>query len=795
MKYDRQIKIATAQSRKSTKWIVQTLKWSDLITRISKPIRTEEKIEEFLKFNKSKQDELKDVGGFVAGTLKDGRRKAENVLDRYVVTLDADNIEPGKTEEILKKVSALSCAYAIYSTRKHIGYKPRLRILIPLDTAVTPDKYEPIARKIASFIDMQIMDGSTFEASRLMYWPSCSSDSDYVFVYEDRPFASSEGILKLYKNWQDCNEWPKLEKETEIIKKEVSKQKDPLEKENIVGAFCKVYDIHSVIEKYLSDVYEPGISDDKYTYIQGSVANGATVYGDGKWLYSYHATDPASRTLCNSFDLVRIHKFKDLDDEAKEGTPSNRLPSFLEMCKFATNDVEVARQYEKQKLEIAKADFETQQNVEVSEDDIEWRLEKLTRNSNDIIEKSISNAVTILTNDKDLKNNMVFDRFSNRFLITQRLPWDRKNINYPRLWTDSDDAELRLYLERFYEKFKGKDVINDALLVLKNRNSINVAQEYFKNLPKHDGVPRLDNLFIEYLGAENSEYTKTVTRKIFVAAVARVITERPIKFDTMLILTGPQGIGKSTILSKIAGDWFTDNIVDFQSKDTLLILQNCIIAEVAELQSFKKADVNTLKMFLGQTTDKFRAPYERREEEHPRHCVFFGTTNDKEFLRDATGNRRYWPVDCGVNKAKKSVFIDLDNERDQIWAEAKSLFEKGEKLFLDEKIENEARQRQRERLEEDPWESAVIDYLNQEIHSDWYDKGLDATGKMVLRDRVSVSEILTDCLGLTVKQQDRQVRSRVLSILDRQDEWEFKKKIRFGNKRVSTGYQRKIEVL
>lgn len=794
MKFDKQIKITTGQSRKSTNWIIQTMKWSDLLTKISKPARTEEKIEEFLKFNKPKQDELKDVGGFVAGTLKDNRRKAENLIDRCIVTLDADNIEPGKTQEILKKVSALGCSYAVYSTRKHTAYKPRLRILVPLDEPVSSDKYEPIARKIASLIDMQIMDKSTFEASRLMYWPSCSSDSDYVFVYEDKAFASSQGILAMYQNWQDCNEWPKFANETEIIKREVSKQKDPLEKENIVGAFCRIYDISSVIDKYLSDIYEQGNAPDKYTYIDGSVANGATVYDEGKWLYSYHATDPASRILCNSFDLVRIHKFKNLDDEAKEGTPANRLPSFIEMCRFALEDKDVALEYEKTKLNVAKSDFEQSLDTTggtVVEDNISWRLERLVRNNNTgLIDKSISNAVTILTNDTNLKANMVFDRFSNRFLITKKLPWDRENITYPRLWGDSDDAELRFYLERNYDKFKGKDMINDALLVIKNRNSINVAKQYFENLPKHDGINRLDSLFIDYLGAEDTPYTRAVTRKIFVAAVARVTTEKPIKFDNMIILTGPQGIGKSTILSKMAGDWFTDNIVDFNSKDTLLILQNCIIAEVAELQSFKKADVNTLKMFLGQQTDKFRAPYERREEEHPRHCVFFGTTNDREFLRDSTGNRRYWPIECGVNKPKKSVFQELDNEKEQIWAEAVKLFENGEKLYLDDELENEARRQQKERLEEDPWESAILDYLEEFIHEDWYEKGLDASGKMIKRNRVSVSEILKNCLDIPVKQQDRQSRNRVLGILFKLDNWEYKKNIKFGKSQQTSGFVR-----
>lgn len=195
-------------------------------------------------------------------------------------------------------------------------------------------------------------------------------------------------------------------------------------------------------------------------------------------------------------------------------------------------------------------------------------------------------------------------------------------------------------------------------------------------------------------------------------------------------------------------------------------------------------------MFLGQQTDKFRAPYERREEEHPRHCVFFGTTNDREFLRDSTGNRRYWPIECGVNKPKKNVFRELDSEKEQIWAEAVKLFENGEKLYLDDELENEARRQQKERLEEDPWESAVLDYLEQEIHEDWYEKGLDASGKLIKRDRVSVSEVLKDCLDIPVRQQDRQSRNRVLSILFKLDNWEYRKNIKFGKSKQTSGFVR-----
>lgn len=735
------------------------------------------------------------MDGFVAGELKDNRRKAENILNRCLVTLDADNIEPGQTQKILNLVDGLGCSYVVYSTRKHCEVKPRLRIVIPTDRLMTTDEYEPIARKIASFIGMEIMDTSTFEASRLMYWPSCSKDSNYIFKYADKPFASVDGLLYLYKNWKDISEWPKIMNEPEVIKREIQKQKNPLEKDNIIGAFCKIYDIHATIATFLSDVYEQGKQSDKYTYLQGSVANGATVYGEGKWLYSFHATDPASRTLCNSFDLVRIHKFGHLDEDVKDGTPTNRFPSYAEMCKFAMQDERVGKEFERQKIERARDEFG--QSVDIvngpeTEDDIEWRLQKLKKSSSTgLIERTINNAVVILENDVKLKNRLVFDRFSNRFLIKKALPWGREEEHYPRLWNDSDDAELRGYFEKYYDGFKSTSSINDALAILKNRNSVNVAKEYFEGL-RWDGINRLDSLVIDYLGAEDTEYTRQVTRKALVAVVARAITERPVKFDNMIILTGKQGIGKSTLLSKLAGEWFTDNIVDFNSKDTLLLLQNCIIVEVPELQGFNKADSNRLKQFLGQKTDKYRAPYERREEEHPRHCVFFGTTNDDEFLRDSTGNRRYWPIECGKSKAIKNVFKDLESEKDQIWAEAVVRFRNNESLYLEGDVLKTAEKEQEARLIIDPWESIIFEYLDRKIPLNWFERSIEEQKNywifrseeqqenLTERDRICASELLTICLNIEPKRQTSLDRKRVIDVVRKMPEYKYISSIRFG---------------
>lgn len=805
MQNDKKLKISVAQNRKSLKWITEEIKWSDFIKKVSNPIRTSETYDQFIRMKKSQQDDLKDVGGFVAGELKDGRRKAENILNRCLITLDADNIEPGQTQKVLNLVDGLGCGYAIYSTRKHCEAKPRLRIIIPTDRVLTTEEYEPIARKIASFIGIEIMDPSTFEPSRLMYWPSCSKDSNFVFRYADKPFASSDGILQMYKNWKNSNEWPKIVNEPEIIKREISKQKDPLEKDNIVGTFCKVYDIYQTIATFLSDVYEQGNQADKYTYLNGSVANGATVYGNGKWLYSFHATDPASRTLCNSFDLVRIHKFGHLDDTAKEGTPANRLPSYVEMCKFALENSEVNDLYKKEKFSKAVEEFgKTNEKLDKNnkDQDLEWLKDLSISQSSGLLEKTINNALLILQNDEAFKNKLVYDRFSNRFLIKEKMPWGRDEELYPKLWNDSDDAELRGYFEKAYKGFKSISAINDALAILKNRNSINVAKDYFEGLI-WDGKNRLDTLLIDYLGAEDNEYVRQVTRKSLTAVVARAITERAIKFDNMVILTGKQGIGKSTLLSKLAGDWFTDNIVDFNSKDTLLLLQNCIIAEVPELQGFNKADSNRLKQFLGQKTDKYRAPYERREEEHPRHCVFFGTTNDDEFLRDSTGNRRYWPVEVGKNNSSKNVFKDLDSEKDQIWAEAVVRFRAGERLYIEGDVLKVAEEEQKSRLIIDPWESIIAEYLQRPIPKDWFERSIesqknywvfnsDEVKDLEKRDRVCASEILTVCLGIEAKRQTSIDRKRVLDIVRKMSDYKFSKTVRFGKSYGRTsGYIKK----
>ena len=183
MKYSRLLRLSAAGSRRAANWPLQRMNLEDFYSRLKTPVRSAETLDAYLRMPKAKQDELKDIGGYVFGVLEGGKRRAGHVQERDGVTLDADNIPPGGTEDILRRVEALGCSYVVYSTRKHRPGAPRLRIVLPLDRGVTADEYEPVARKIAEIIDptMAIYDPTTFEPSRLMYWPSCCADSEYVY--------------------------------------------------------------------------------------------------------------------------------------------------------------------------------------------------------------------------------------------------------------------------------------------------------------------------------------------------------------------------------------------------------------------------------------------------------------------------------------------------------------------------------------------------------------------------------------------------------------------------------------
>ena len=364
--------IATANDRFAKLWKNTEVTFDELINRLKTTTVTPETMGEFRNLPKSKQDNIKDVGGFVGGRLKNGIRRRDKVECRSLLTLDADYATPDFCESI---DLFANYSYIIYSTHKHTAEKPRLRLVIPLSRNCTAEEYEAVARKIADEIGIDQFDDTTYQPQRLMYWSSTSIDGEYVFKYSVRNPLDVDGVLARYNDWHNVNEWHFSSRTVKQKDRLLKKQEDPTTKKGVIGAFCRCYDIHTAIEEFLPDVYVKCSADDRYTYANGSTASGLVVYEDGKFAYSNHATDPAGGQLCNAFDLVRIHKYGSLDDDAKQGTPTSKLPSYIAMQEFASNNKAVRLLLHKEREQSCLSDFAG--DIE-SENDDDWVLELAT---------------------------------------------------------------------------------------------------------------------------------------------------------------------------------------------------------------------------------------------------------------------------------------------------------------------------------------------------------------------------------------------------------------------------------
>lgn len=767
--------------------------------RLSTTSRTPESQGEYKNMTKSQQDKIKDIGGFVAGKLKNGSRKAENVESRDIITLDADFAAVDFCDQL---DIFLSCAWCVYSTHKHTPEKPRLRLLIPLDRSATAEEYEAVARKIADNIGIDQFDDTTYQPHRLMYWPSTSMDGEYVFRTGKGEFLSVDSILQQYKDWTDVSEWPVSGRTLQRKDRLLKKQEDPCSKNGIVGAFCRTYNVEEAMEKFLPGVYTPCAMEDRYTYAAGSTAAGAVIYDDGKFIYSNHATDPAGGVLCNAFDLVRLHKFRELDEEAAEGTPTVKLPSYLEMRELASNDAEVRMTLHKEKLAGSQKDFAGISIVE-DEDDDSWVLEMDVDGKGNYM-TTIHNAKMILSHDPLLKGKIRKNEFTKKYRVFGALPWNTDERE--RDWEDNDDSGLRYYIEKVYQ-IKGKANIEDAWGLVANENRYHPVRDYLESLV-WDGVPRVETLFIEFMGAEDNAYTRAVSRIALTAAVARIFAPG-IKYDNVVVLVGPQGCGKSTILKKLGRDWFSDTLTTMQGKEAYEQIQGFWIIEIGELATMKRYEVETVKQFTSKSEDSYRAAYGHHVETHKRQCVFFGTTNTYDFLKDMTGNRRFFPVDVHPEKAVKDVWKDLDTKTvDQIWAEAVSLFRNGEKFYMwNDDLKRMAEEVQDSHLEESPLAGAVLAFLDKKIPKNWDEIDLcakrdfirgeafvsDIKGE-VYRDKVCALEIWCELFDGERKDLSRQKSKEINDIIEKTGEWiRAKKSLRFsGAYGVQKGFIRKV---
>jgi predicted P-loop ATPase len=801
---NRKITITIGNSRKETNWRREVLWLAEFCDKLRTPVRHSVTLAEYLKLPKAQQDDLKDVGGYMAGTLRGSRRKAGAVVCRDIVTLDLDNIPAGSKDDVLRRLEALGCFVAAHPTCKYHPSAPRLRVFIPTDRPVTPDEYEAIARKVAEIIGLDLCDPSTFEPHRLMYYPSVCADSEYFLYCADKPFMCADAMLAQYTDWRNASAWPRLPG-AENPARLAAKQGDPESKNGVVGAFCRTYDIPAALDKFLTGIYDPvDNSDGRYTFTGGSTTGGAVLYDNSKFLYSHHAADPCGGRLVNAFDLVRLHKFGDMDDAAEAGTPPVRLPSFAAMCELAAGDAAVSSLIAKERKDAVMADFGGL-TTGVEEDDPAW-LEKLEKHPKTGLPlATIDNVWLILEHDPLLKGRFALNEFSARGEVLQAPPWPKSDSS--KAWDDSDIAGLYWYLEKAYQ-ISSNGKVDNAMMIHSLKHRFNEVTAYLDGLV-WDGVPRLDTLFVDYLGAADNPYTRAVARKAFVAAVARAF-KPGMKFDTITVLgSQAQGIGKSTLLAVMFGKWFTDALRTFEGKEMGEMLQGVWGLEIAELDALRRTDENRVKLVLSMTVDRFRAAYGRTVKEFPRRCVFFGTTNSHEYLRDKTGNRRFWPVDCGTipreqfNKVVpgnlKDMRTHLDQERDQLWAEAVHYWRQGESLELEGEAAAEAQRQQEGHREVSAREGIILDFIAREVPEGWnawplerrrmyWAGGVSGELKTVPRERVCALEIWCEALGGQIKDCRYGDSAEINAVIMAAEQWGTTKAGKFGYCGLQKGF-------
>lgn len=691
----RTLAIAYGSNRHSKIWTNKTTTYASLKERLNVTIRTPESAEEYAKFSKAQKDAAKDHGGFVAGTLRGGRRKIDTVESRSMVALDGDRINE-KFLEFFEDQAPYTCL--LYSTHSHTKDHPRVRVVFPLTRDITPEEFVAVSRYLAHTLGIDYFDECSYLPNQLMYWPSSSSNGEFIFKEVEKDWLDPDEILKAHPEWKDPTRLPTSSRESRANTVHMKKVQDPLEKAGVVGLFNRAYSpITLALDEFLSNVYEPTGNDERYHLIESSSMAGVEIK-DGKFVYSHHAKDPAYLKLCNAFDIVRMHKFPE-EDEKK---------SFQKMCEFALGLDKVKLQIADDRQVSAAVDFE---------DTADWRTLLQYMSRSEVLQNSVWNLNLILNNDPDF-SGFAFNELANRIQVTSALPWDRPEGNL--FWRDADTAQLKSLIDARYLAFTSRNH-DVAFTKIADDRRFHPIRDYLDALPAWDGIPRVDDLFIKYLKADDTDYVRTVTRKTFAAAVARIY-QPGVKFDCVPVLDGEQGIGKSSIIKDlVTPEYYSESLslTDMDDKSGAEKLQGFWVVEIGELAGMKKADIEKVKAFLSTADDKYRPSYGKTVESHPRQCIIIATVNgERGYLRDITGNRRFWIIKLHQQKQKQKWRFD-QHFRNQFWAEAKAIYESGETLYLEGDILGDAEEAQRSAMEVDERIGMVEEYLSVLLPRDW----------------------------------------------------------------------------
>ena len=643
----------------------------------------------------------RECGSYVLGTLRQDepcadckekdrtgclQRSSRTVMSRSALVLDADHPTPDLMD---RWDLVFGYAYVAHTTYNSAPDAPRYRIIIPTDREMAPDEYWAVAEAVMALVGAEQWDPSCRQAARFMFKPSAQEPGWFQrWVVDGDPLPVDE-FLKDYDPDLADREMPTPHRN----------KRDPFELDGVIGAFNRAYtDTDDLIEAYSLPYERSGSERWQLTGARGAAGMGPM--GPGLW-FSHHTGDPAAGRACSAFDLVRVHRFGELDREASAQTPINRLPSYGAMVDLAAEDPRVT-------AELVGVDFAD----EVSERS--WRLD-LKLDKRGVPRDEIVNWDLIRENDP-LFSHLIFNEFTLAVECTADLPWRPLARGGPG-FSSADRAALSHYIEREYRVRPGRWLVDELVATTAQQHYVNPVRDYLDSLT-WDGTPRVETCLP---GVEPTVFTRMVARKSLVAAVARIY-DPGCKWDHTLVLQGLEGLGKSWWVDRMSRG-HTATLGRLGDKDTLLTMQRSWIMLADEGMSLKKADWDALKEFLTRTEDVFRIPFERHAEAHPRHCVIWTSINDETFLRNQQGNRRFLVVQC-----KNRVDFELltDEYIGQVWAEAVHYYRAGERLFLDDTESTVAAQEREQFTEEDALVGVIQEYLDTLVPADWETRSPEA---------------------------------------------------------------------
>tara|TARA_R110000782_G_scaffold170698_2_gene262455 strand:- start:1114 stop:3384 length:2271 start_codon:yes stop_codon:yes gene_type:complete len=670
--------------------------------------------------DKSKNDQLsiKNTRAYSFSQFQGNSRKSRDLITKTGIVLDLDHADSDTIDNL--KTIAKKYTYVLHSTLSHNEdiAKFRYRLIIPTCENISPEDYSQQAQQAAlDFGVIDAVDTTTFTTARFMYYPTKCKDIDYVYV-------SNAGVTYRAIDMTEANTVQlqqaqvKVHCKTKPLRMDLP---DPTQKNNLIGQWCREYNVAQALEVHLSDFYKKTNDPKRYSYIHSTTEGGLVVYDDNSYCYSHHETDPAGDGHThNAYDIVRIHKFKGSED----------------MMRTYVNN-------------LLNKDAITNMFQEMDSGDIpdleDWESElRLTVKGH--MKKEEFNLALIMKN----KYKVTYDDFTQKVFIQGKA---------------LSDGNL-IHMRDSITELKGVEFSKTSMLTV-----LGAVQEHYSSLvdtlealPKWDGVARLETVFLDYFEVIDNSLNREIATKFFIAAVQRAYKPGQ-PFQLVPILQGKQGCGKSQFARIISLDKSKYNVskvsrfgeLDFtlQGKEQCEKTFGKWIIELAEMSGFRKADQNKMKAFFTSTEQQYRKPYSIETVSIPHSFVCIATTNDSEFLRDLTGNRRFAVIEC---KAEKMDRKKLKENIEQIWAEALQIYKANPNQFM-ELSEQAAIERDTVALAhvtQLTYEEDIIEILNTLVDKDRYLKTYDSLNigqEKEYPDRICMDELAVH-LSMSHKKND-----------------------------------------